>query len=115
MFTGNDHRDGKPRRWIRSGHGVQREVVMANSAARRGSVALPKQHAVAASGHPIPDLAIETLARGFCREASGYGFSQIEFVKFVTAVLEEAMADAGSATRAAPQPVAPVAPDTAAL
>jgi RimJ/RimL family protein N-acetyltransferase len=59
----------------------------------------------AAAAPPIPDLAIETLARGFCREAQGYGFGQIEFVKFVNAVLDKAMADASAAQTEA-QPVA---------
>jgi RimJ/RimL family protein N-acetyltransferase len=44
------------------------------------------------SAGSIPEVTIETLARGFCREAAGYGFGQIDFVKFVNAVLDQSMA-----------------------
>ena len=40
----------------------------------------------------LPDLAIESFARGFFREAITYGFSQVDFVRFVNEVLSISMA-----------------------
>jgi RimJ/RimL family protein N-acetyltransferase len=56
----------------------------------------------------IPDAAIEALARLVCREASEQGFTQIEYVKLVNAVLDESMRTAG----AEPSPAPPPAPAT---
>lgn len=53
----------------------------------------------------IPDVAIESLARSFCHEAAGYGFTQIEYVKFVNAVLDRSMQAERSGRR--PDPRAP--------
>lgn len=39
----------------------------------------------------IPEVAIETLARAFCREAAGYGFGHVDYVRFVNAVLERSL------------------------
>jgi RimJ/RimL family protein N-acetyltransferase len=39
----------------------------------------------------IPDLTLETLCRSFCREATGYGFTQIDYVKFVNLLLDTSM------------------------
>jgi RimJ/RimL family protein N-acetyltransferase len=58
---------------------------------------------MASSSREIPDLAIETLARGFCHEAEGYGFTQLEYVKFVNAVLNRSMHAAPRATGQAVQ------------
>jgi RimJ/RimL family protein N-acetyltransferase len=46
---------------------------------------------MALSKREISDLTIETLARGFCHEAESYGFTQLEFVKFVNEVLNRSM------------------------
>jgi RimJ/RimL family protein N-acetyltransferase len=40
----------------------------------------------------IPDTTIETLARGFFREASTYGFRRMDYVRFVNILLDAAMA-----------------------
>lgn len=40
----------------------------------------------------LPDLAIETVARGFFREADRYGFSQADFLRFINSVLGLSMA-----------------------
>ncbi len=49
----------------------------------------------------IPDLTIETLSRSFYRESLGYGFTQMDYVKFVNHLLDLSMhadnGDAGSA------------------
>ncbi len=43
------------------------------------------------AGHDIPDLTIETLSRSFYKEASRYGFRQIDYVKFVNCLLDLSM------------------------
>lgn len=42
----------------------------------------------------LPDLTIETLARGFFREAASYGFKQVDYLRFVNRLLDMSM-DAG--------------------
>ena len=36
----------------------------------------------------VPDKTLETLARNFCREAKGYGFSQVDYLRYVNHLLE---------------------------
>lgn len=36
----------------------------------------------------VPDLTIESMARGFYREAERYGFSTIDFIRFTSSLLE---------------------------
>lgn len=84
-----------------------------SSVATRIAAASPAGGPAIAPPRDIPDVAIETLARGFCREASGYGFTQIEYVKFVNAVLERAMDGGAVSPRPAPRPVPPPAPPDA--
>jgi len=43
----------------------------------------------------LPDRTIETLARGFFREASTYGFSQGDYLRFMNRLLELSMAADG--------------------
>jgi len=47
----------------------------------------------------LPDLAIETVARGFFREADRYGFSQADFLRFINSVLGLSMASTVSKAR----------------
>ena len=44
-----------------------------------------------ASEPKLPDATIETLARGFFKEASAYGFSKMDYVRFVNVLLDTAM------------------------
>lgn len=46
----------------------------------------------------LPDATIETLARGFFKEASDYGFSKVDYVRFVNVLLDTAMANHGGHT-----------------
>jgi len=39
----------------------------------------------------IPNLTLKTLARTFFKEATGYGFTQVDYVKFVNILLDMAM------------------------
>lgn len=39
----------------------------------------------------IPTAMLEALSRNFCREAIGYGFKQIDFIRYVNHVLDAAM------------------------
>ena len=39
----------------------------------------------------IPDLTLETLSRNFFKEAASYGFSQVDYVRFVNLLLDQAM------------------------
>lgn len=55
----------------------------------------------------IPDLTIEALARGFCREAATYGFTQIDYVKFVNVVLDMSMRANADAEESGASPEAP--------
>jgi RimJ/RimL family protein N-acetyltransferase len=52
----------------------------------------------------IPDVTIETLSRSFYRESLGYGFTQVDYVKFVNHLLDLSMhaenGNAGSALEA---------------
>jgi RimJ/RimL family protein N-acetyltransferase len=66
------------------------------------------------TGTSIPDLTIEALARGFCREAATYGFTQIDYVKFVNVVLDMSMrANAGAEeTGASPEAKAKAADES---
>lgn len=64
------------------------------------------------SKREIPDLAIETLARGFCHEAESYGFTQLEYVKFVNAVLDQSMHTPPPAARSTVRDVRPAPPVT---
>ena len=36
----------------------------------------------------VPDNTLETLARNFCREAKSYGFTQIDYLRYVNHLLE---------------------------
>lgn len=52
----------------------------------------------------LPDLAIESVARGFFREADRYGFEQVDYLRFVNAVLGLSMSAAsGAAGESAPR------------
>jgi RimJ/RimL family protein N-acetyltransferase len=44
-----------------------------------------------ATNGSIPDLTLKTLARTFFKEATGYGFTQVDYVKFVNILLDMAM------------------------
>lgn len=44
----------------------------------------------------VPDLAIESVARGFFREANLYGFAQADILRFVNSVLGLSMATIGA-------------------
>ncbi len=46
---------------------------------------------MSATNGKIPDLTIETVSRSFYREAMGYGFTQVDYVKFVNRLLDIAM------------------------
>ena len=39
----------------------------------------------------IPKTTLETLARNFFKEASAYGFKQVDYVRFVNYILDKAM------------------------
>ena len=39
----------------------------------------------------IPDLTLKTLARNFFKESQGYGFTQVDYVKFVNVLLDMSM------------------------
>ncbi|MGH7444394.1 MAG: GNAT family N-acetyltransferase [Longimicrobiales bacterium] len=54
----------------------------------------------------LPDLAIETVARGFFREADRYGFSQADYLRFINSVLSLSMAASGAGTPGSLDPVA---------
>ena len=41
----------------------------------------------------VPDNTLETLARNFCREAKGYGFSQIDYLRYVNHLLAHSSED----------------------
>ncbi len=41
----------------------------------------------------LPDTTIETLARGFFKEASAYGFKKMDYVRFVNILLDSAMSN----------------------
>lgn len=56
----------------------------------------------------IPDLTIEALARGFCREAATYGFTQLDYVKFVNVVLDMSMRSNADAAGGGSREEAPV-------
>jgi RimJ/RimL family protein N-acetyltransferase len=57
----------------------------------------------------VSDLAIETVARGFFREADRYGFSQADFLRFINSVLGLSMAATEARVKAGePAPAAPV-------
>jgi len=43
------------------------------------------------SEQSIPDATIETLARSFFKESSGYGFKQVDYLRFVNNLLDIAM------------------------
>ena len=43
------------------------------------------------TGHEIPEVTIETLSRSFYKEASRYGFGQIDYVRFVNCLLDLSM------------------------
>lgn len=47
----------------------------------------------------LPDLAIESFARGFYREADSYGFGHVDYVRFFNAVLGMCMASDGTSSR----------------
>jgi RimJ/RimL family protein N-acetyltransferase len=51
---------------------------------------------VPANGRRVPDLTIETLARGFFREAERYGFDQTDYLRFVNRLLDLSMGVDGS-------------------
>jgi len=59
------------------------------------------------TGSTIPDLTIEALARGFCREAATYGFTQLDYVKFVNVVLDMSMRANADAEDAGTLPESP--------
>jgi len=46
---------------------------------------------MAQSQQTIPELTVETLARSFFREATGYGFQQIDYTRFVNLLLDCSM------------------------
>jgi RimJ/RimL family protein N-acetyltransferase len=46
---------------------------------------------MAATNGSIPNLTLKTLARTFFKEATGYGFTQVDYVKFVNILLDMAM------------------------
>ncbi len=54
----------------------------------------------------VPDKTLETLARNFCREAEKYGFSQIDYLRYVNFLLEysssEGAEDSKSSSGGAP-------------
>lgn len=65
------------------------------------------------SGEAIPTAMLEVLARNFCREAVGYGFRQIDFVRYVNLLLDASMNPARPAatkSRADDRRAAPSAP-----
>ena len=43
----------------------------------------------------IPDLTIETLSRSFFKESVNYGFTQMDYVRFVNRLLDLSMNQAG--------------------
>ena len=47
-----------------------------------------KPVAMSKSEPSVPDNTLETLARNFCREAKSYGFSQIDYLRYVNHLLE---------------------------
>ena len=63
-------------------------------------------------GGKLPDRTIETLARGFFREASAYGFSQADYLRFMNRLLELSVAAEGDPT---PRSLRLDAPPMAAL
>lgn len=46
---------------------------------------------MAQSQQTIPELTVETLARSFFKEATGYGFQQIDYIRFVNLLLDCSM------------------------
>jgi RimJ/RimL family protein N-acetyltransferase len=48
------------------------------------------------NGRRLPDLTIETAARGFFREAERYGFDQTDYLRFVNRLLDLSMGADGS-------------------
>jgi RimJ/RimL family protein N-acetyltransferase len=57
----------------------------------------------------IPDLTLETISRTFFREATGYGFGPVDYVKFANLLLDMAMKN-GLETKRTPSPAAKPAP-----
>lgn len=45
------------------------------------------------SQQSIPELTVETLARSFYKEAAGYGFQQVDYIRFVNLLLDCSMAN----------------------
>ena len=43
------------------------------------------------SDDKLPDQTLETLVRSFFKESSGYGFSQLDYVRFVNMLLDLSM------------------------
>jgi RimJ/RimL family protein N-acetyltransferase len=66
-----------------------------------------QETAVRTNGRRVPDLTIETLARGFFREAERYGFDQTDYLRFVNRLLDLSMGVDGSVR----QPEDPWVPD----
>lgn len=62
----------------------------------------------------LPEMTIETLARGFFREAASYGFQQVDYLRFVNRLLDMSMDGAGPTVAAAAvdeEPATPVVPE----
>jgi RimJ/RimL family protein N-acetyltransferase len=58
----------------------------------------------------LPDTTIETLARGFFKEATAYGFTRMDYVRFVNILLDAAMTaeeslEGASETKHQPRPL----------
>lgn len=47
---------------------------------------------------PIPDEMLEALSRNFCREATGYGFSQVDFLRYINLLMDAAVAGRSATT-----------------
>jgi RimJ/RimL family protein N-acetyltransferase len=65
---------------------------------------------MSANNGKIPDLTIQAICRAFYREASSYGFAQVDYVKFVNALLDLAMKGNLGATESKPDQPAATAP-----
>lgn len=59
---------------------------------------------------PIPTAMLEALSRNFCREAVGYGFKQIDFIRYVNLLLDASMKPAKPAATGSAANDLPAAP-----
>jgi len=59
----------------------------------------------------IPDQTLEAFARSFFKEASAYGFQQLDYLRFVNQLLEISMNDAEPPATAVASALAPVGED----